>query len=189
MGASKEKIEIKNEEPRRNRISLNPITRLFQDPKRHVEPYVEKGQVAADLGCLSGYYTFALAELVGHEGKVYAVDLNEKVIQTLKKKADNRGYRNIEAHASSASDLSFIKDGLVDFVLANGLLCSMADHRDLAVSEIRRILKARGLAYLSLGMPPPFGFVGRAEWERILSGFRVERRGDGLRVRWAVVSV
>jgi ubiquinone/menaquinone biosynthesis C-methylase UbiE len=78
--------------------------------------------VVADLGCGSGYYTLALAELVGPEGKVYAVDLDNKCIKALEKKADKSGYHNIEAHASSASDVSFIKDRSVDFVLANGLL-------------------------------------------------------------------
>ncbi len=67
-------------------------------------------------------YTLALAELVGPEGKVYAVDLGKKCIRALEKKADKGGYHNIEAHASSASDVSFIKDRSVDFVLANGLL-------------------------------------------------------------------
>jgi len=116
-------------------------------------------------------------------------DLDERAIQTVKKKADVRGYRNIEAHATSAADLRFIKDGLVDFVLANGLLCSMSGDRESAVKEIRRILKPGGQAYLSLGFPPPLGHVNRAEWESILDRFRVQRRGDGLRVKWAVVSV
>jgi ubiquinone/menaquinone biosynthesis C-methylase UbiE len=82
--------------------------------------------VVADLGCGSGYYTLALAKHVGSEGKVFAVDFEEAAIRELEKKADKRGYRNIDAHATSASDLSFIKDGSVDFVLANGLLCSRA---------------------------------------------------------------
>ena len=97
------------------------------------------------------------------------------------------GYHNIEAYATSASDLSFIKDESVDFVLANGLLCNMAEHRPLAVNEIKRILKPTGQAYLSLGSPPPLGFVGREEWEKILEGFTVERRGGFLQ-KWAVVS-
>jgi SAM-dependent methyltransferase len=83
--------------------------------------------------------------------------------------------------------LSFIEDGSVDFVLANGLLCSMSDHRQSAVKEIKRILMPNGKAYLSLGGPPPLGFVNRAEWERILEGFGVERRGGFLQ-KWAVVS-
>jgi ubiquinone/menaquinone biosynthesis C-methylase UbiE len=105
----------------------------------------------------------------------------------LEERASKLGYHNIEAHASSAADLSFIKDGSVDFVLANGQLCSMADHRESAVNEIRRILKPTGQAYLSLGWPPPLGFVGRAERKKILGVFSVKRRG-GFIQRWALVS-
>jgi tRNA G46 methylase TrmB len=107
---------------RRPPAILDPIRKLFEPPQRLIGPHVKKDQVVADLGCGSGYYTLALAESVGPEGKVYAVDLDKKCIQALKKKADKRGYHNIEAHASSASDVSFIPDRSVDFVFANGLL-------------------------------------------------------------------
>jgi ubiquinone/menaquinone biosynthesis C-methylase UbiE len=78
--------------------------------------------VVADLGCDAGYYTLALAECAGPVGKVYVVDLDEKKIQALEEKVEWAGYHNIEARASSAADLSFIENGSVDFVLANGLL-------------------------------------------------------------------
>jgi ubiquinone/menaquinone biosynthesis C-methylase UbiE len=187
VATRKKKYNVGEEEQPKNRINLNSVRRLFEHPSKSVEPYVADGQVVADLGCESGYYTLALAECVGPEGWVYAVDLDEEAIRELEERADKRGYHNIEAHASSASALSFIKDGSVDFVLANGLLCHMADHRQSAVNEIRRILKPRGQAYLSLGAPPPLGFVGRAEWERILEGFSVKRRG-GFIQKWALVS-
>jgi ubiquinone/menaquinone biosynthesis C-methylase UbiE len=147
--------------------------------------------VVADLGCGPGFYTLALANCVGPEGKVYAVDMDEKCIQELEKKVENGGYQNIEMYAMSASNLSFIKDNSVDFVLANGLLCSMTDGRESAVNEIKRILKLSGQAYLSLGAPylPPFlGYVDRDEWEIILEGFTVERKGGFLQ-KWAVVSI
>ena len=176
----------------KNQIDNNNLVKRFLNrdrsvPQKHVGLYVKKGQVVADIGCGSGYYTLALAECVGPEGKVYAVDLNEKGIRDLEKKADMSGYRNIEAHASSATDLSFVKDRSVDLVLANGLLCVMAGNRESAVNEIRRIMKPDGKAYLSLGSPPPLGHVNRAEWEKILEGFRVERRGGFLQ-KWALVS-
>jgi ubiquinone/menaquinone biosynthesis C-methylase UbiE len=186
MISSKEKHEAR-ENKLKNQINLNPIRRLFENPQRSIEPYVRKGQVVADLGCNTGYYTFALAEGVGPEGRVYAVDLEEDYVRALEKRADELGYRNVEFHACSASDLSFIRDELVDFVLANGLLCNMAEDRPSAVKEIKRILKPFGKAYLSLGSPPPLGFVDRSEWERILEGFIVERRGGFLQ-KWAVVS-
>ncbi len=166
----------------------NFIRRLTDNPNKHCS-YVTKGQVVADLGCGPGYYTLPLAESVGPEGKVYAVDSDEKAIQVLEKKANKQGYHNIEAHATSASDMSFIKDASVDFVLAEGLLCSMAPrYRDSAVSEIKRILKPTGKAYLSAALGAVLGLwssnIGRVDWEKILEGFRIERRGND----WAVVS-
>jgi ubiquinone/menaquinone biosynthesis C-methylase UbiE len=182
--------KLEKEERPRNHININPIKRLFENPQKSLEFYARKGQVVVDLACEKGYYTLALAECVGPEGKVYAVDLNEEAIEEVKRKVEKSGYRNIELHASSAADLSFIKDGSVDFVLANGLLCSMSDQRPLAVKEIRRILKPNGQAYLSLGGPRPLGYVNSAEWEKILEGFRVLRRGRVLFgfQKWAFVS-
>jgi SAM-dependent methyltransferase len=100
-----------------------------------------------------------------------------KCVWAIKKKAENRGCRIIEAHESTAADLSFIKDRTVDLVFANGLLCSMAADRPAAVAEIKRVLKPGGRAYLSPGAAPPWGYIDRAEWSRILAGFRVDEGG------------
>ena len=64
----------------------------------------------------------------------------------------------------------------------------MAHDRQLSVSEIKRILKPTGQAYISLGEGPPFGFVDKAEWENILGGFSLEQEGSWQK-KWAVVSV
>ena len=55
------------------------------------------------------------------------------------------------------------------------------------MSEMKRILRPSGRAYLT-GGGPPFGYVGRAEWKDILKGFSVERGGSN-KGRWAVVSL
>ena len=65
----------------------NIIRRLFSSPNEYC-PYVTNGQVVADLGCGPGYYTLALAESVGPEGRVYAADSDEKAIRALEEKAD-----------------------------------------------------------------------------------------------------
>jgi ubiquinone/menaquinone biosynthesis C-methylase UbiE len=170
----------------------NPFRRLFESPQKLVRPYVSNGQVVADLGCGPGFYTLALAELVGPEGKVYAVDSDEKAIRAMGKKTDKRGCRNIEAHTSSASDLSFINNASVDFILAHGLLCSMAPKQlESAVNEMKRVLKPSGRAYLSAAKGP-WSYMSQTKWEAILEGFRVEERGEGsswLADRWAVVSI
>jgi len=169
-------------------LFAHALATVFSSPNKFCQ-YATIGQVVADLGCGPGYYTLALAECVGSGGRVYAVDSDEKTVQAVKKKADKRGYSNIEAHASSASDLSFIEDGSVDFILANGLLCSMAPkYHESAVNEMKLILKPKGQAYLSVAKGWS-SYVDKAEWEKILEGFRVERRGDPMMGdRWAVVS-
>jgi ubiquinone/menaquinone biosynthesis C-methylase UbiE len=161
---------------------------FFSNTKKFCS-YVKNGQVIADLGCGPGFYTLALADCVGNEGKVYAVDSDEKVIQALNKRVAKGGYNNIETHASSASDLNFIKDGVVDFVLANGLLCSVAPQQlELAVREMKRILKPKGQAYLSAAKG--WGsYMTEEKWNKILEGFKVELSGDPMiGDRWALVS-
>ncbi len=126
MDAGEARHEVGEKEYPENRINLNPVRRFFERSighrQRHLEPYVATGQVAADLGCNTGYYTLALSKCVGPEGRVFVVDLDDKMIHTLEKKVEEGEYDNVEARATSAADLSFIEDGSVDFVLANGLL-------------------------------------------------------------------
>ena len=64
----------------------------------------------------------------------------------------------------------------------------MRSDRQLAVKEMRRILKQDGQVYMSLGGGPPFGYVDEAEWEKILEGFAVHR-GGSYKEKWAVVSL
>ncbi len=173
---------------RRGPAFLDKFSHMFEHPISLIEPYIQKGQVVVDLGCGWGQYSFALADLVGEDGLVYAVDLGKKCIDSIQKKIGKEGRGNIKAYVSSAAELGFIGDRSIDFVFSNGLLCSMAYYRQLAVNEIKRILKMSGKAYLSLGMAPPFGYVDQAEWENIMQGFTVEQ-GGSFKEMWAIVSL
>jgi ubiquinone/menaquinone biosynthesis C-methylase UbiE len=166
----------------------NPLRRLFSSPRKYC-PYVKQGQIVADLGCGPGYYTLALAASVGAEGRVYAVDSDEKAIRAVERKASKRGGQNIEAHVSSATHLGFIEDESVDFVLADGLLCSMAPQNQRpAVAEIERIMKPDGRAFLKAAKGF-MSYVDEAAWTEILAGFKVEQRNDESSAgdRWAFV--
>jgi ubiquinone/menaquinone biosynthesis C-methylase UbiE len=169
----------------------NAFRRLLLPPRRLVAPFVREGDVVADLGCGPGFHTLALARAVGPRGKVYAVDPDESAIRAVQRKAGQLGLRNVDARVTSASDLRFVADGSVDFALAHGLLCSMAPREHAAaVRELQRILKPTGRAYVSVARGP-WSYVGSAEWEAILAGFTVVRRGEGLPAiahRWAIVA-
>lgn len=178
--------------PRKNHINLNPMRRWFDNKykrsHKQVSSFVADGWVVADLGCNTGYYTFGLSKSVGPEGKVVAVELDEKNVQIVKKEIQNGGFQNVDLHKASVEDLNFIENDSMEFVLANGLLCEMIGTRKKAVEEIKRILKPDHYAFLSLGTPPPLGKVSSKEWESILEGFEVYRRGGRLQ-KWAIVSL
>lgn len=165
---------------------LEPVFCLFEHPQEHFGPYVHEGQMVVDLGCGWGHYSFLLAAEVGPTGKVYAIDLLDRCIRRIQKKARKRGIANIEAVTASALDIGFIQDHSVDFLLANGLLCSMTGSRRAAVSEIERVLSPDGAAFLSLGAPPPMGLVNEAEWNAILDRFTVVAGGP-FKDLWAIV--
>jgi len=168
----------------------NPIRRLFfSNPKKYSQ-YITSGQTIADIGCGPGYFTFQLAEAVGPTGTVYAVDSDTKAIKALEKRAKKQGYHNIKTFTASATNLSFIKDESVDFILADGLLCSMApQHQESAVNEMKRILKTNRKAYLKAARAS-WSYMSQTEWKKILEGFTVEQRNDDSDTGafWAVVS-
>ncbi len=168
----------------------NFIRKVFDKPDK-LDADVAPGEVVADLGCGPGYFTFAIADKVGTGGRVYAVDSDEHAVKAVAKKAAKRHYQNVDPHTASAGRLDFIEDASVDFVLADGLLCCVAprEHR-AAVSEIKRILKPNGKAYLVTARGK-ISYVDDAEWENILAEFRViERNNEPYHgMRWAMVTV
>jgi len=170
----------------------NFVRRWFFPPKEKISKFLSAGSVVADIGCGPGYFTIPIAELVGASGKVYALDSDPKSIRVLTAKARAQRLQNIiEVHTTSAASMEVVPNRSVDFAFANALLCCMVDHAG-AVTEIKRILKPQGLAYLSVTKAfrrrDPKA-VSKDEWKRILEGFNVRENGAGLMTRWATVSV
>ena len=49
---------------------------------------IKKDQVIVDFGCNTGHYALPAARVVGPEGKVYAIDLEQTAIDELMKTAE-----------------------------------------------------------------------------------------------------
>ncbi len=56
---------------------------------------VKPGQNIADIGAGGGYFSLRFAEIVGKEGKVYAVDTNPEFLEFIKISAEENGLSNI----------------------------------------------------------------------------------------------
>ena len=65
---------------------------------------VKPGQVVCDMGCGNGFYTLKLANLCGKEGKVYAVDIQQGMLDRLRQNMAERKLANYEAVLGAADD-------------------------------------------------------------------------------------
>ncbi len=58
---------------------------------------IKNSQKVADLGCgASGHVLFPLANIVGKNGKVYAVDILKNILEGINRRAKSENYTNIE---------------------------------------------------------------------------------------------
>jgi len=69
----------------------NALRRLIHDPRAILSPYVDEGMTVLDTGCGMGHFTIGMARLVGESGKVVAVDLQQKMLDVMMKRARKAG--------------------------------------------------------------------------------------------------
>ena len=79
----------------------NPLRRLIQDPDRILAGLVQPGETALDIGCGMGYFSIPLARLVGPEGKVICVDLQEQMLAGVRRRAERAGVADRDPAAPS----------------------------------------------------------------------------------------
>ena len=71
------------------------------------------GQTILDLGCGPGYATLDLAELVGRDGRIVAVDASTRFLDHLRARLDARGINNVETTQTNL-DAAVPVEGTVD---------------------------------------------------------------------------
>ncbi len=101
-------------------LLINPLRRLIQNPDRILGLYIKPGMTVLDIGCGMGYFTLPLAEMVGSTGRVVGVEIQEKMIRALQKRALKAGVSDRIITRMSTRDslgLNEFKDKL-DFAVA-----------------------------------------------------------------------
>ena len=78
---------------------------LEEDPDRAIDVLkVEKGATVADVGAGSGYMTIKLAKKVGPQGKVYANDIQQGMLDLLNKRLVKGKITNVSAVLGTQDD-------------------------------------------------------------------------------------
>lgn len=125
----------------------NPLRQLIHNPKAILGPYVHPGDRAIDIGPGMGYFTIPLAKLVGSGGHVIAIDVQEKMLLTLRSRAKkNRVSEIIEAHLASQNSLGIHEKA--DFILVFWMAHEVPDQSSF-FREIRDLLKPNGSVLLA----------------------------------------
>jgi ubiquinone/menaquinone biosynthesis C-methylase UbiE len=125
----------------------NPLRRLLHNPEKIVGPYVKPGMTVMDVGCGMGLFSIAMAKMVGPQGRVLAVDLQQKMLDLLRERAEKPGVSDrIQTHRCEADRLG--TDVPIDFVLAFMMVHEVQDARRL-LNEIRTILKPGGMLFVA----------------------------------------
>jgi FkbM family methyltransferase len=151
------------------------------------------GQVVADIGAGIGWLAFALAALVGPQGRVIAVDPSPDAVAELRRRADERGVGlDVVQARAEATGLS---DDSVDRLVWHTMYHDVHD-REQAVREMDRILKPRGLWVIvdwvkrDTPMGPPVSMrlsVDEVQKEVEAGGFRVVKTFTPGPVTWGLV--
>ena len=145
---------------------LSPFRKLFQSPKKILSPYVKNGMKVMDVGCAMGYFSLELAKLVGANGKVICVDVQEKMLDVLKKRAGKVNLlKRIEPRLCNQESLGLddLKENL-DFVLAFAMVHEVSDAVPF-IKEVSATIKRKGCLLIS----EPAGHVTEEDFKKTIS--------------------
>ena len=122
--------------------------RNFFKPRHKVlaEVGIKTGDNVLDYGCGPGSYVKAASELVGSEGKVYALDIHPLAIKKVQSIASKYGIGNIEIIESDGK--TDLPAGSVDVVLLYDTFHGLTNP-DKVLLELYRVLKAGGILSFS----------------------------------------
>jgi SAM-dependent methyltransferase len=105
---------------------------------------INVGQTVLDVGCGPGFASADLAEIVGPQGKVVAVERSRRFLESLVARVERHGLSNVEAREADVTGDAF-GEGFADAAWCRWLLCFLAEPQR-AIANIARALKPGGVA-------------------------------------------
>jgi ubiquinone/menaquinone biosynthesis C-methylase UbiE len=126
-------------------LLVSPIRTLFQNPQKILAPHVSSGMRVLEVGPAMGFFTLPLARLVGPGGRVICVDVQEKMLSALRRRARQANLADrIEARLCDADSLQVADLArTIDFVLAFAVVHEVGDASRF-FGEVQSVLTPRG---------------------------------------------
>ena len=143
-----------------------PWRKWFQNPGNILGKHVREGMTVLEVGPGMGFFTLPMARMVGREGKVVCVDVQESMLRTLTKRAEKAGLasRIVTRVCEPASLCVGDCAGTVDFALLFAVVHEVPDAGAL-FRDVAAALKSGGRCLVS----EPRGHVTRDVFGEMLA--------------------
>lgn len=168
---------------------LDPDRRRYEEPERVLDLlHLREGEVLADVGAGPGWFALPAALRVGSAGRVYALDVQETMLEVLGRRAAEAGAGGVIVPVRVAEGQPWpLPDGGCDAALVANVYHEVAD-RPGFLRELYRILRPGGRVLVVVEWRPEPTPVGPPPEERLApeavagdfarAGFRRPRRSD-----------
>jgi len=111
-----------------NAIAAGPYRTRAQPPSMVVEAINPRpGMKVVEIGCGSGLYTVAVANAIQPDGMVYAVDIQEGMLEKLRNRMEREGVKNITPVLADAEGQIPLADGIADAVFSVAVMPEIPD--------------------------------------------------------------
>ena len=147
-------------------LLVTPLRRLVHNPERLLAPFVTPGMTVLEVGPGMGFFTLPLAGMVGPTGRVVCVDVQERMLQSLAKRARAAQLaERIVARVCPPTSLG-LDDyiGCIDFALAFAVVHEMPEPSRL-FADLARALKPGAVCLVA----EPTGHVAAPDFEATLA--------------------
>jgi len=142
----------------------NKIRKWFQNPSKILAPFIKEGMKVLDIGCGPGFFSIEIAKMVGKNGKVFSVDLQEGMLQKLRNKINGTSLEGIINLIKCEVDDLNMHDK-VDFILAFYMVHEVPD-KDKLFHSLKNILNDKGKLLI---VEPKFGHVTKPQFDITIS--------------------
>lgn len=123
-------------------LLLLPLRRWRQNPRALLSPLVHPGMTVLEPGPAMGFFTLELARLVGPAGRVVAVDVQQPMIDALRRRVAKAGLADrLDARVAPATDRLGLEDleGRIDLAVA--LLMVHETDQEAFFRQVHRALR------------------------------------------------
>lgn len=143
-----------------------PVRKLWHNPDKILGPHICENMKVLDIGSAMGFFSLPMAKMVGPEGRVICIDVQEKMLRSLLKRAQRVGLHDrIETRLCSGNSFCLEDIGEeIDFALAFAVVHEVPDC-SLFFSQVSRTLRPAGKLLLA----EPKGRVSKSAFEKTIS--------------------